>query len=254
MVAGKLITFLKRALHFVLLLWFIAGIIIGVVLYYPLLYVTLKNPKLYLTGQKIRKSLFNFCLAWGGIKVKQIIEAPLSREKTYIITPNHTSKLDMITLLGKIPIPIIFMGKEEFRNIPLIGIFFKTVDLTVDIHNPTKSAKAYLQAKQKLAEGINITIYPEGTIDRHTPKLSPFRDGAFRLAIEQQVDIIPVTYIGHWELLSDFDKYYFSPGTVIQYIHTPISTQGMTLNDLETLKQRVFNIIANKLTEHGYQQ
>ncbi|MFN5025884.1 MAG: lysophospholipid acyltransferase family protein [Bacteroidota bacterium] len=244
----------KRSLFFLLTLWFATGVVIGFLTVYPFLHFTLSSPSKYPMAQKIRKVWFNWCLLWGGIRVKQIVEVPLDRSKTFVITPNHTSKLDMITLMGRLGIDFIFMGKDEFKKIPLFGLFFKTIDIPVDFNNAFKSARAYIKARKRIEEGTSITIYPEATIDRHTPKLSPFKDGAFRLAIEMQVDILPVTAIGHWKLLSDFDKYYFSPGTVIQYVHAPVSTKGLTLKDIPELKQNVFNIIASKLSEYGYKQ
>jgi 1-acyl-sn-glycerol-3-phosphate acyltransferase len=244
----------KRVIHFLLTLWFVTGVVVGFLCIYPILHFTLQKPSWYAIAQKTRRAWLRWCLLWGGVRVNQIFEVPLEQNKVYVITPNHTSKLDMITLHARLGIDFIFMAKEEFKHIPLFGLFFKTIDIPVDFRNKFKAAKAYINARKRLAEGTSITIYPEATIDRNTPKLSPFKDGAFRLAIEQQVDIVPVTSIGHWELLSDFDIYYFSPGTVIQYVHAPVSTKGLTLKDTEALKQKVFNIIANKLTEYGYQQ
>jgi len=244
----------KRLFHLALAVWFATGVVVGFLAVYPFLHLTLQNARHYSRAQKVRKVWFNWCLLWGGIRVKQIVEVPLDASKSYIITPNHTSKLDMITLMGRLGIDFIFMGKDEFKKIPLFGLFFKTIDIPVDFNNAFKSARAYIEARKRIADGTSITIYPEATIDRHTPKLSPFKDGAFRLAIEMQVDIVPVTAIGHWKLLSDFDKYYFCPGTVIQYVHAPVSTKGLTLKDIPELKQNVFNIIASKLSEYGYKQ
>jgi len=95
-------------------------------------------------------------------------------------------------------------------------------------------------------------IFPEATIHMQVPKLGRFKDGAFKLAIEKQIDILPVTIIGNWIILPDKGKFHFRPGKVIQYVHEPISTKGMTIENTEELKQKVYSIIESKLAEYGY--
>jgi 1-acyl-sn-glycerol-3-phosphate acyltransferase len=136
----------------------------------------------------------------------------------------------------------------------VFGIFFRTIDIAVDRKNTRQAAKAYQKAKDHLDSGKSIVVFPEGTIHKHTPKLGRFKDGAFRLAIEKQVDVLPVTIIGNWLLLPDKGKFRFRPGKVLQYVHKPISTKGLTLDDTDALRDKVLRIIAGKLTEHGYLQ
>lgn len=244
--------YLKRALHFLLAVWFALATSVSFVLVFPALYVTLRAKKNYPLAQRIRRSWSAFSLQCGGIKVIQIEEEAIDKSKTYVITSNHTSKLDMMTLHSKLGIDIVFMANAAFASIPLFGMFFRTIDVAVSFTDRRKSAIAYRKALSLLKEGTNVAVYPEATISRITPKLSPFKNGAFRLAIEAQVDIIPVTCINHWNLLPDENIYYFSPGKVIQFVHKPISTKGMTIHQTEELKQQVFNTMANKLAEYGY--
>lgn len=244
----------KRIFHFVLAVWFSLGVSISLILTYPLLFIFLRVFVQHHIAKTIRTYWLKFCLCWGGIRVKTIYESPLSNDKAYLFTPNHTSKLDMITLPTQLGSQVIFMAKEEFKYIPLFGIFFKTLDIPVNFNKNSQIVLAMRQASKALQKGINLIIFPEGKIGRHTPKLSPFKNGAFKLAIENQVDVVPVTIIDNWKLLSDEDIYYYSPGEVIKYVHTPISTKGMTKADVEALKQQVFHIIAHKLAEYGYKQ
>ena len=95
-------------------------------------------------------------------------------------------------------------------------------------------------------------IFPEGTIGTHVPKMLKFKDGPFRLAIEKQIDILPVTILGNHIILADQDTLDGRPGTVYQYIHKPISTKNLTMDDVDALREKVYHIIQNKLTEYGY--
>jgi 1-acyl-sn-glycerol-3-phosphate acyltransferase len=79
-----------------------------------------------------------------------------------------------------------------------------------------------------------------------------FKEGPFKMAIEKQIDIIPVSIIGNHKIFNDAGVITGGPGKVIQYIHKPVSTKGLTMDDLEALKMQVFDTINNKLLAHGY--
>jgi 1-acyl-sn-glycerol-3-phosphate acyltransferase len=97
-----------------------------------------------------------------------------------------------------------------------------------------------------------MVIFPEGTISNQVPKLIKFKDGPFRIAIEKQIPLLPITIMGNWEVLPDQGIFEGRPGFVDQYVHKPIETKGLTLADIEQLKEQVFNVISNKLQSHGY--
>ncbi len=89
----------------------------------------------------------------------------------------------------------------------------------------------------ELDKGHSILIYPEATISSFG-KLLPFKNGAFKLAIEKQVPIIPVTFLNSWKFLQNggFLKAHGKPGICRVVVHKPISTVGMTEKDLLSLK------------------
>jgi 1-acyl-sn-glycerol-3-phosphate acyltransferase len=145
------------------------------------------------------------------------------------------------------------MAKIELARVPVFGIFFRTIDISVDRKNARAAALAYQKSKDQLINlKQSIVIFPEGTIPSHSPKLGRFKDGAFKLAIEAQVDILPVTIINNWQVLPDRGKLRFFPGRVYQYVHAPISTKGMTQDDIPALREKVFSLIQSKLAEYGY--
>lgn len=183
-------------------------------------------------------------------------EVPFDKKNTaYVIAPNHTSMLDIVTLTVKLHIDFNFMAKMELAKIPVFGIFFRTIDIAVDRKNARQSAQAYQRSVDQLKiDNKSIVIFPEGTIPMSAPVLSRFKDGAFKLAVETQKPILPVTIIKNWEVLPDKGKMRFKPGIVYQYVHAPISTFGLTDADIPALKEKVHHLIAGKLAEYGYKQ
>lgn len=234
----------------ILAIWFSLGFVCSFLLLYPFFLLTLSHPAMYSMAHKLRRLWAWILFAWNGIRVKQIFEFPLNYKQAYVITPNHTSQLDIVTLTGMLMLDFNFMAKDELAKIPLFGIFFRTIDIAVDRKNARKAALAYQKAHNQLAEGKSIVVYPEGTISKTAPQLGNFKDGAFRLAIENQVDILPVTIMGNWKRLPAKSKFYFTPGKVVQFIHKPISTKGMTVEQTSELSAKVKQVITQTLDQY----
>ncbi len=247
-------TEIKNIIKFLLACWFAFGVIMGFLILYPGFLITLSNPKWYSYAHQLRRLWGNFLFLWGGIRLEQIIEEPLDKHKPYVIAPNHTSQLDIVTLAVGIRLDFNFMAKIELERIPVFGIFFRTIDIAVDRKSARQSAQAYQKALNHLETGKSIVVFPEATITGDTPKLGKFKDGAFKLAIDKQVDILPVTIIGNWNIFPDKGKFQFRPGKVIQFIHKPVTTKGLTDDHIDEMKKKIFGIIETKLAEYGYQQ
>lgn len=141
------------------------------------------------------------------------------------------------------------MGKDELLNNPVLGIFFKTIDIAVNRNSKISAFRAFKKAGENLEKGMSLIIFPEGKIDDHyPPKLSEFKNGPFRLAIEKNIPIVPVSIINVWKISWDDGTMYGSkPGICDIYIHKPIDTSGLSYTDTDTLKDEVFNLINSKL-------
>ena len=219
---------------------------------YPLIRLSLSTPKFYRFGHLLRRFWGKILLWIGLIHVRQIFEEPLDTNRSYIIVPNHTSQLDIVTLTVKLKIFFNFMAKSELEKVPVFGIWFRTIDIAVDRKNARKAAESYRKAVKWIDQGNSIVVFPEGTISNQVPKLIKFKDGPFKMAIEKQIDILPVTIVGNWKVLPDQGIFEGKPGKVIQYIHKPISTKGLTFEDTSRVKDQVYQIINTKLQEYGY--
>lgn len=214
-------------------------------LWLPLYYFSLK-PERYKGMMKLRRIWAFLSTLCVGIIFKFEYEEPIDWRKTYVICPNHTSNLDtsMICLLMKND-NYSFMGKAELLDEMITGIFFRTVDIPVKRGNKMSAFRAIRAAEEKLKNGISMIMFPEGGIaDDYPPRLQEFKSGAFRLAIEQKVPIIPVSSLNTWKMLwDDGCKYGSRPGICRVFVHKPIETAHLTIKDADALRDEVFNII-----------
>ena len=140
------------------------------------------------------------------------------------------------------------MGKEELLDNLVLGYFFRTIDITVNRESKMSSFRAFKQAADKLIQGISVVIFPEGKIpDDYPPRLHEFKNGPFRLAIELKIPIIPVTSLNTWQILWDSGMEYGSkPGICNIFVHKPVETAHLTLDDADALRDEVYGIIKQK--------
>ncbi len=142
-----------------------------------------------------------------------------------------------------------FMGKEELRENPVLGIFFRTIDISVSRASKISAFRAFKKAGENLKQGMSLIIFPEGKIDDvYPPVLQEFKNGPFRLAIENNIPIVPISITNVWKVMwDDGFKYGSRPGIVDVFVHEPILTSTLVVENDDTLKTIVFNKINSKL-------
>ena len=174
----------------------------------------------------------------------------LNKRQQYIFCPNHFSFLDIPTM-GLNPINTVFVGKNAIENVPLFGFMFKRLHITVDRSKLKSKYDTFVKARKAIEDGKSLVLYPEGGIyTEHPPDMVRFKDGAFRLAIEKQIPIVPVSIPYNWIILPP-DAFLLRQGNVKVIFHDPIETKGMSLNDTDHLKQQVFRIIDDELKKYA---
>ncbi|HTD99540.1 MAG TPA: lysophospholipid acyltransferase family protein [Mucilaginibacter sp.] len=220
-------------------------------LMYPILYYFSRKPADYKYMNKVRRAWAFLSSVFAGIFYRFIYEMPFDRTKSYIICPNHTSNLDISAMCLLVKNDFSFMGKEELTEGIVTKLFFRTVDIPVNRDSKMASFRAFKKAIEKLENGVTMIIFPEGKIsDDYPPTLHPFKNGPFRLAIEGKVPVVPVTIINTWEILWDNGtKHGSHPGICNIYVHKPIETAHLTVDDADALRDEVWRIIQQKLAE-----
>lgn len=216
---------------------------------YPLFYIFILSEKTWGIVFWLKRFWAKLILLDVGITYRIKRETKLDKKSTYIFCANHTSYLDTVATYAAMPVYFHFIGKAELTKIPLFRIFFWRMDIPVDRASRIGAHKAFSRAASDLKKGISISIFPEGTIHETAPKLNRFKNGPFKLAIENQVPIVPITFKNNWIILpaGRKGKKGGKPTRMNVTIHKPIETKGMTDNDVESLKAQVFAIINNEL-------
>ncbi len=174
------------------------------------------------------------------------VRGKLDKSKQYIFCPNHFSYLD-IAAMGLNPVNAIFVGKIAMEKIPMFGFMYRNLHITVDRSKLSSKYGSYTRSLDALNEGKSLMIFPEGgIISTNPPHMSRFKDGAFRLAIEKQIPIVPVTLPYNWIILPD-EQMLLRWKKLSLIFHEPIDPSAYTAKDVDTLKTRVFNVIDQEL-------
>lgn len=179
--------------------------------------------------------------------------ATLDPKKQYIFCPNHFSYLD-IASMGFNPINAIFVGKNDMENIPLFGFMYRKLHITVDRSSLKSRVNTIVRSLQAIDDGKSLMIFPEGgIITKHPPHLVKFKDGAFRVAIEKQIPIVPVTIPFNWIILPDQPVLMLRRRLMKVIFHEPIETSSYTMERIDELKNKVFAVIHQELEhENGH--
>ncbi len=175
----------------------------------------------------------------------------LDPKKTYIFCANHFSYLDIPTM-GLNSINTIFVGKNSMEKLPLFGFMYRKLHITVDRKSMRSRGNSMIASMKAIDEGKSLVVYPEGgIISDHPPTMGPFKDGAFRAAIEKQIPLVPVTIPFNWIILADKHPIRLFRGKVKVIFHEPIETKGLTLADTKNLKETVYSTIATELQKQN---
>lgn len=231
-------------------IFFFVNLVLTFLVFFPLFYILLQKENWFKYAFKLKQLWGRFILHDCGVFISIKREAELDKNTAYIFCPNHTSYLDIMTSYLVIPQYFSFIGKAGLANIPLFGMFFtKGMDIAIERNSMTASFKAMQKAGDYLDKGISINIFPEGTIPDSVPKLGTYKNGPFKLAINKQMPIVPVTFKDNWKILpyEKTGKKGGGPGIVHAVMHKPIPTKGMTDNDVEKLKIMVREVIEKEL-------
>lgn len=170
-------------------------------------------------------------------------------EPPYIICSNHSSYLDIVLFYSVFSDYFLFIGKGELLNWPLFKMFFKKMDIPVNRENFTQAYVAYSRAGAALDLGHCIAIFPEGTIPRDAPKMKGFKNGAFKLALEKNVPVIPVTWTNNYRRFGEPSDLWSGghPGISKVVVHEAIYPANFQKEDLIPLRNKVFKEIDSAL-------
>ena len=178
-------------------------------------------------------------------------EFELKKGRSYMIVANHTSMIDIMLMLYITKYPVVFVGKKELSKIPMFGFIYKRTCILVDRNDPKSRRNVYESAQQKIKQGYSICIFPEGGVPLdESIVLDSFKNGAFRLAIEHHIPIVPMTFHDNKKRFS-FTFFSGSMGKMRVKVHKPIETKNLVIEDKTNVKDIVRNIILEQLNVYN---
>ncbi|WP_340076090.1 lysophospholipid acyltransferase family protein [Leptobacterium sp. I13] len=240
--------FLAKAIFYSLWrAWFYVLVGIPIIIFFPVLLILSSNEKLYPQFFWVARNIWANIILYGmGFFPIIKAEEQIVRGKSYMLIANHTSMIDIMLMLKASKNPFVFVGKKELVKMPIFGFFYKRVSILVDRSSARSRTAVYERAKARLNEGLSICIFPEGGVPDESVFLDKFKDGAFRLAIEYQIPIVPITFVDNKKRF----PYTFmkgSPGKMRCIIHNFIKTEGLSLVNKNEIKEKSKKIIYNQL-------
>jgi 1-acyl-sn-glycerol-3-phosphate acyltransferase len=226
--------------------WFYVLVALPIILLFPILLISISREQWYPFFFKLARFWAKFILIGMGFNYRITRNQKPDPKKSYMFVANHTSMVDIMLMLVSVKNPFVFVGKKELAKIPLFGFFYKRTCILVDRSSVKSRQAVFLRAQRRLKQGLSICIFPEGGVPEEHVVLDSFKDGAFRLAINHQIPIVPMTF---YDNKKRFSYTFFSggPGRMRARIHNFLSTKGLTIEDTKILNKEARSIIWDEL-------
>ena len=178
-------------------------------------------------------------------------EEKLDKKQRYVFCSNHFSFLD-IPSMGLIAHNFKFIGKASLKKIPLWGFMYSRLHILVDRASLKSRHNSWLAAQQAIKEGFSIVFFPEGGIlTKNPPQMVTFKEGAFRISVNEQIPIVPVTIPYNHILLPDEKSLLMHSGVIYMKVHKPIWPRGTDDEAVKKIKQQCRAVIEEELKKYN---
>lgn len=195
-----------------------------------------------LMGTSGQKYIWYLVKGWGyvwffllGNRVQRIYEQKPERGRNYIVVANHSSYLDTPMVFRCMPFMALPLATESFAKVPLFGFLYKKMAIMVDRKSIKSRRRSVRRMRRTLTNGNSIFIFPEGGIVASGKILNPFYDGAFKLAKETGISILPVIFPDTQKRWSPGSFWNWHPGKCRAIFLKEIPIEGSSMNDLKPL-------------------
>jgi 1-acyl-sn-glycerol-3-phosphate acyltransferase len=242
---------IKKIFWAVWRVWFYVVMLIPILIMLPFLVASILTERGYPYFFKMSR-IWAKCVLFGmGFYYKIEKIQKLDRKKSYMFVANHTSMTDIMLMLAAVDNPFVFVGKMSLAKIPLFGFFYKRTSILVDRNCSKSRMEVFNEAQKRIDRGLSICIFPEGGVPHdESILLDHFKDGAFRLAVEHLLPIVPLVFPDNKKRLS-YTFYSGSPGLmrvkILPLVET-VSDKGEAL-DRKEVREHIRNLIYNELIE-----
>ncbi len=230
-------------------IWFYILVIAPIIILFPILIISVSRKQWYPMFFRIARFWAKIILIGMGFRWKIKKEQTLEKGKSYMFIVNHTSMVDIMLMLVTVKRPFVFVGKKELAKIPLFGYFYKKTCILVDRSSIKSRQAVFLRAQQRLNQGLSICIFPEGGVPEEHIELDVFKDGAFRLAINHKIPIVPLTFLDNKKRFS-YTFFSGGPGKMRVIKHKFLETLDLTIEDTKTLNNTARQVVLKSLREN----
>ena len=227
-------------------IWFILLAMVPILVFLPIIVISILREKWFPYFFKIARAWSHVIFYGMGFHFKKEIKQAIDPNKSYMFIGNHSSMMDIMLMLILVKNPFIFVGKKELGKIPIFGFIYKRTAILVDRSSPASRKAVYDNANRRIKNGTSICIFPEGGVPDRSVLLADFKKGAFRLAIEHQIPIVPITFCGLKEFFP-FEWWYGKPAKIKVTIHKHIEVDSLTLENVNDLTKSSWNTIHEAL-------
>ena len=228
-------------------IWFYVLMGIPIIIMFPFLVISILKEKWYPYFFVMARIWAKVILFGMGFYPKVTTEEEIIKGKSYMFVSNHTSMTDIMLMLSVVKNPFVFVGKTELAKIPLFGFFYKRTCILVDRSSSRSRMAVFERAQKKIDQGYCICIFPEGGVPLdESIELDEFKDGAFRLAVEHQIPIVPITFADNKKRFS-YTFFSGSPGQMRVKIHHFFETKNQKPEYRKTVKNSVRQVILKQL-------
>lgn len=191
-------------------------------------------------------------VAWGWtwctlmcVRVKVHRSPLVKKNASYVFVANHQGAYDIFSTYGFLGYQYKFMMRKGLANIPFMGWACRAVGhIMVDTKTAGGIKETISQAKKKLEGGVSIIVFPEGR-RTDTGRMGPFKQGAFKLAVEFDLPLVPVTIDGSYRVMPR-STFNVTPGTINITVHDPIEP-GIDGHDVSRVIDECRRVIQSSL-------
>ena len=181
-------------------------------------------------------------------RVKSSGHHNLDKDASYVFIANHQGAFDIFLTYGFLNHNIKWVQKIALRKLPLVGKASEIAGhVFVDNSSLTSRINSIADAKKAIEGGVSIMMFPEGSRTKNG-ELSPFRRGAYKVALDMGLPIVPVTINGPFDIMRA-KTLTLNPGKLELTIHKPIPTANLNKEDIPALMKQTKEIISSALWE-----
>lgn len=182
------------------------------------------------------------------IPVKVKGREKIAKKTSYVFVSNHQGAFDIFLIYGFLGRNFKWMMKKSLRKIPFVGKACESAGhIFVDRSGPKKIYQTIKAARESLKDGISLVVFPEGA-RTFTGHMGYFKKGAFQLADELQLTVVPLTIDGSYNILSRTDKW-VKPHRMILTIHDPIPPKGQGMENIKATMNEAYTAVESALPD-----